>query len=286
MSLLNRKAISFLHGAVSVINAIAIGKGSALGISLGVKVEIEISSKYKKSNYDAHGTLISNIIKRIIPSEIINTHSISIKIYSDIPIGYGLKSSSAISNAVSLACSSIMHNEIDDESVLEYAVLSSLESKVSITGAYDDAAACYYGGFVLTDNYNKKLLRRVEAPNDLCAIIFLPYNTKRGNVPDLMFFSDLFLEAFRIAEEGNYWKAMNFNGVLTSSALSYNYVPILQLIKKGVLAAGISGNGPAVVAIDYEKNINCVKEEFEKFSGRVIISKINNTKARVERMIG
>ena len=101
---------------------------------------------------------------------------ISIKIYSDIPAGWGLKNSSAVSNAVALACCMIGKDEIDDYSVLESAVRASRDAKVTVTGAYDDSTACYFGGFVITDNYLNKLIRRERVQDDLYVIIFLPHN--------------------------------------------------------------------------------------------------------------
>ena len=58
-------------------------------------------------------------------------------------------------------------------SVLNTAVNSSLWAKVSITGAFDDACACYFGGIILSDNYYKKLIKRETINTDLWVVIFL-----------------------------------------------------------------------------------------------------------------
>jgi shikimate kinase len=206
---------------------------------------------------------------------------ITIKVKSEIPIGFGLKSSSAVSNAVALACSGLVAPEVDDIAVLDAAVRSSLDAKVSITGAYDDATACYFGGFTVTDNYSRRLLKKEPAPENLYAIIFLPRNTPRGDVTKLSNLSGLFSDAFKLAEAGEYWKAMTLNGVLASSALSSSYKPIMAAIEHGALGAGISGNGPAVAAVGYEDEVEEVKSALSKFDGRIIVSKINNQKATV-----
>ena len=49
--------------------------------------------------------LLRNVVYKTIPAEIIANNMISIQIESEIPLGFGLKSSSAVSNAVALACS-------------------------------------------------------------------------------------------------------------------------------------------------------------------------------------
>jgi shikimate kinase len=197
-----------------------------------------------------------------------------------------LKSSSAVSNALALACYMIGKDEIDDYSILESAVRASRDAKVTVTGAYDDSTACYFGGFVTTDNYLNKLIRRERVQDDLFVVIFLPHNIKRGRIYKLKILSDLFLDAFKIAEEGEYWKAMKMNGVLTSAAFSTNYEPILSALEEGALSASISGNGPSISAICYKDNIANVKSAFSKFNGNILVSTVNNEKASVEKLVG
>jgi len=175
-----KKARAIVHGAISIVNAIATGKGSALGISLKVTAEVELQKGhgFKFITGTNGDRLVKNIIQKTIPKETIESNMISIRVDSEIPIGYGLKSSSAVSNAIALACSQMAReDEINDYAILEVAALSSLEAKVSLTGAYDDATACYFGGFTVTDNYSRRLIRKERAPENLYAIIILPSNT-------------------------------------------------------------------------------------------------------------
>jgi shikimate kinase len=280
-----KKTRAIVHGAVSIVNAIATGKGSALGISLKVTAEAELQTGHglrviSGSNEDR---LVQNIIQKTIPNEIIQGNMISIKVDSEIPIGYGLKSSSAVSNAVALACSQLAREaEIDDNAILDAAACSSLEAKVSMTGAYDDATACYFGGFTVTDNYARRLIRKDRAPENLYAIIMLPPNPLRGQVHKLRHLSDLFIDAFMLAESGQYWKAMKLNGILASSALSSSYAPMLEAIEHGALSASISGNGPSVAAIGSEDRIEKISEALSQFEGRIMVSKVNNEKANVK----
>lgn len=278
------KARSTMHGAVSIVNAIATGNGSALGISLTVTAEVEVSKgrgvKFLTGKNDDR--LVNNIVRNTLPADMLEKSQVTIRVKSEIPIGYGLKSSSAVSNAVALACSRIVQEKVDDLAVLDAAVRSSLDAKVTITGAYDDATACYFGGFVVTDNYNRRLIKREQAPDNLHAVIFLPGGTLRGSVSKLSDLSDLFTDAYDLAEGGEYWKAMKLNGVLASAALGSSYKPVLAALEQGALAAGISGNGPSIAAVAYEDELDDIKNAFSKFNGRVIVSKVNNQKAGVE----
>lgn len=279
-----KKARAIVHGAVSIVNAIATGMGSALGISLKVTAEAQIQTGHGiKFITGRNGdSLIKNIIQKTIPKEIIDGNMISISVDSQIPLGYGLKSSSAVSNAVALACSRMAKEaDIDDYGILDVSTRSSLEAKVSMTGAYDDATACYFGGFTVTDNYSRRLIRKEKAPENLYAIIMLPTNSSRGGIHKLRNFSDLFIDAFQLAGSGQYWKAMKLNGVLASAALSSSYAPALDAIEHGALSASISGNGPSIAAIGYEDTVEQIVETLSKFDGRIIVSRVNNEKAVV-----
>lgn len=280
-----RRVRAIVHGAISIVNAIATGKGSALGISLKVTAEVELQKGHGLrfvTSRNGH-RLIKNIIQKTIPKETIESNMISIRVDSEIPIGYGLKSSSAVSNAIALACSQIAREEdINDNTILEVAALSSLEAKVSLTGAYDDATACYFGGFTVTDNYSRRLIRKERAPENLYAIIILPSTTTRGDVRKLRNLSDIFIDAFRFAESGQYWKAMKLNGVLASAALSSSYAPAMAAMQHGALSASISGNGPSIAAVGNEDAIEPIVGALSKYDGEIIVSKVNNEKANVK----
>ena len=216
-----------VHGAISIVNAIATGKGSALGISLETTAEIHMrqgEGKIFHNNRNSH--LFKYIIHNSIPKKILQCNDIFLTISSDIPIGFGLKSSSAVSSAVSLACYGLLEGNIDDFKVLDTAVNASRKAKVTITGAYDDSTACYFGGFVITDNYSNKLLRRESGPLDLLSLILLPNNTARKNPLKLKILPEFFELAIQSAENSDFWKAMTLNGLLVSSLMGYDYSPI------------------------------------------------------------
>lgn len=281
------KVTSIVHGAISIVNAIATGYGSAMGISLNVKVEI-ISKRGSGLIFQKGGgsLMIKKIIYDVLQSKYINNNQLLININSEVPSGMGLKSSSAVSNAVALACISLTNKEISDEFVLNSAIDASLYAKTTITGAYDDSTACYYGGFVTTDNYKRKIWKRENSPTDIIAVIFLPHNKKRGDVTRLKLLSDIYLEAFQLAYSGQYWKAMTLNGVLTSALLSNSYTITRMCLENGALAASISGNGPAIAAVVRESEVQKIKSVLSNLDGRVIISRTNNQKASTVREVG
>ncbi len=251
------KAKATVHGAISLVNAIANQKGATLGIALKVEATVETSPgkgiAIQSKNKSLSSRLINKTVEKIISKRDLEQSKITITLDSEIPTGYGLKSSSAISSAVVLACAKIFKPKITDQQILLAGVDASIESKVSITGAYDDACSCYYGGFNVTDNLKRKRIHFQTGPTNLVAVIFIPKNRKRGNLKNLKPLSSIFEKAWELARKTNYWEAMIINGLATASILNSDPEIITSLIEKGALGASVSGNGPAVDAITKKK---------------------------------
>ena len=277
-----------IHSAISIVNAIATGKGATLGISKNVSVEtetshgegitVEIGKKQMKSR------LINRVIGKIVPKNTLSKTKLRILVDSEIPTGYGLKSSSAISTAVAMGCAKLFKPDMSDFEILRAGVDASIETKVSLTGAYDDACACYFGGFIVTDNYKRKIIHSKKCQNNISAIIFIPKSRKRGNVKKLKILSDVFEQAWNLAKKSDYWNAMILNGFATSAILNSNPKIISKLIENGALGASISGNGPSIAAITKNETVPKIKKVFSSFEGNVMVAKINNKKAEVHEL--
>ncbi len=280
-----RKAKAIVHGAVSLVSAIANKKGATLGISLTVEAIIETSPGkgiiIQSKNKTLSSRLINKTVEKILTQKELEQNKITIILESEIPTGYGLKSSSAISSAVALACAKIFSPGLTDQQILLAGVNASIESKVSITGAYDDACSCYFGGFNVTDNAKRQIIRSEKIPTNLMVVIFIPKNRKRGNVKNLKILSSVFDNAWKLAKNANYWEAMIINGLATSSILNSDPKIITNLLEKGAISASISGNGPAIAAIVKKENVQNIKKVFSSLDGNIIVSKVNNKKAEV-----
>ena len=279
------KVKATVHGAVSIVSAIANKKGATLGIELKVQVTIETSEgkgiEIQSENRSLSSRLINKTIEKIVSKKYLEKNKMLITIDSEIPTGYGLKSSSAISSAIALACAKIFKPKLTDKQILVAGVDASIESKVSITGAYDDACSCYYGGFNVTDNGKRKRMQFERIPSNLIAVIFIPKNRKRGNLKKLKILSSIFNNAWELAKEKKYWESMTINGLATSAILNSDPKIIIDLIEKGALAASVSGNGPSIAAIVKKDNLSNVKKVFDALEGNIIVSKVNNKKAQV-----
>ena len=228
--------------------------------------------------------MINKVIENMIPNKILEKTRLELDFKSDIPTGYGLKSSSAISTAVVLACTKAFKKEITDEEILKIGAKTSIEAKVSITGAYDDACACYFGGFNVTDNLKMQLVQREIAPKELQAVVFLPKSRKRGNLKKLKNFKNAFNSSWELAKKSDYWNAAILNGIATTTILNSEPNLIMKLMEKGAICTTISGNGPSIMAITDKKNKSRVEKEFSGLEGRIMTANINNKKAHVHEL--
>jgi len=279
------KVRAVMHGAVSIVNAIATGRGVTLGISLQVEAVIEATAGtgifYENKESSRSSRLIRSVIEKAVPKNDLQNSKLTISLKSEIPSGYGLKSSSAISSVVSLACAKLFKPQINDLEVLRHGVEASIESKVSITGAFDDACGCYFGGFVVTDNYNQKIVKSEKASEDLSTVIFIPRLRKRGNIRKLKVLDGVFAQAWTLASNSDYWNAMLLNGLATSTILHSDPRILTSVVEAGALAASVSGNGPSIAAIAKKENVSSVRRAFSLLNGTTTVSPINNQKAEV-----
>jgi len=277
-----------VHGAISIVNAIATGKGAALGISKKISVEIETSQgkgiTIETKNKQMSSRLINRVIEKIVPKNELSNTKFKVYLDSEIPAGYGLKSSSAVSTAVAMGCAKLFKENMNDLQILRSGVDASIETKVSLTGAYDDACACYYGGFVVTDNYKRKIIRSEDCKADISAVIFIPRSRKRGNVKKLETLSNVFEQAWNLAKNSDYWDAMKINGLATSTILSSTPKIIHELIEKGALGASVSGNGPSIAVISKKNILPKLMKVFSSIEGNTMVTSINNKKAEVHEL--
>ncbi|NDB31905.1 MAG: shikimate kinase [Nitrososphaeria archaeon] len=282
------KVKATVNGAISIVNAIATWKGATLGISS--KVEATVSATEGKGiileldNQNMSSRLVNKVVEFAVPKKELEKNKIEIQLKSEIPTGYGLKSSSAISSVISLACHKLFKPNYTDNSVLYAGIDASLATKVSMTGAFDDACACYFGGIQVTDNKTRKIIKSDKIPTSLAAVVFVPKSRKRGNIKQLKVLETIFDRAWSFAKTGDYWNAMTLNGYATSAVLNSDPKIISALIENGALGASVSGNGPSIAAIVKKDNTSKIKKVFSEYEGTAMVAEINNKRAEVHEV--
>lgn len=283
--------MAIAYGAATIVNAIALGKGAALGVDLWTKAEVILTDdptiiKGKiVSDLSEDTSLMEKTVARIFQYfDMTDKVGAKIKTWSNIPIARGLKSSSAAANAVSLATLEALNKKIDDLSVISFGVDAAFKAGVTITGAFDDACASFFGDIVITDNSKRKILKHTKVHEDATVLFFVPKQkayTANTNISRLKSVKSFVNLAFNEAMQGNYWNALSLNGFIYSSILGYNTDLALESLEAGAIASGLCGKGPTVTAVVTDDNIDQVKSVFEKYEGDIIQACINHKKAAV-----
>jgi len=153
-----------------------------------------------------------------------------------------------------------------------------------VTGAFDDACASYFGNIVITDNYNRKILKRLRPEGDYAILIHVPPKkayTSKSDVKRMKIIAEQVKALHRMALLGDYWTAMTLNGLLYSAVLGYDVNIALDALAEGAVAAGLSGKGPAVASVVPREKIGHVRDAWSKYEGEIIETNINCEKAHI-----
>lgn len=246
------------YAGVSIVNAIPCGIGAVLPINL--------KAFAKEGKRNRNSPLINAIEDYLIKNYKIKT---SFEVYSEIPEGVGLKSSSAVSVAI---ISSISH-KLGDVYPPKLSAIITKNYNLSITGAFDDAVASYEGKISFTDNINLKILKLEKPSHDLKVIIFI--NDKRHDLNLSLMRENCksFKIAFEKAFNGNIYEGIKINGYLMSEINGYDKKILDLMMEKGALTAGISGNGPAYFSLVKEGEEGPILDYLSN-KGKIIVSEV------------
>ena len=274
-------------GSATIINAIATGFGSAFGIGLDIVCEAKASNDSIRCSNDVGA---DTSLMEICAEKVFNHYNIdkdefgiNLKTKSSLPMASGLSSSSASSNAVVKATSSIISEEfglkpLDDLEVVNMAIDASLDAGVTITGSFDDATASYFGGVVVTDNKNREFILK-EKMDESPILVYMPnfYSKSGDSDPERMkLLAPLVETAFDFARKRDYFKALNLNGLIYSATLGFDSAIAIDALQAGAIASGLSGTGSSFVAVVDDDSIDGVTEAWSKYEGKVIKTEVDN----------
>jgi len=275
------KAKSTVHGAATIVNAIATGLGAAFGVSLWTKACVMLVDNPEGLEVSIRGapeedtSLVKHCLMVVLERfKLSDRFGARIETESSIPIACGLKSSSAAANAVVLAIlGALGKGDLDPLEIVRLGVTAARRAGVTVTGAFDDACASYFGGIIATDNAKLEIVKRFSFNQPYSVLIHIPFEkqyTKDVDVARTKLLSPQIRLAFREATEGRYWNAMVLNGLLYSSILGYDPSIALDALASGAVSAGLSGKGPSVTAIVAEENVDNVREAWDAYEGRLL----------------
>ena len=292
-------------GSATIINAISTGFGSAFGIGLAIEAEAKFSGIGVNCSSDlgVDPHLMNLCVEKVldhykigsakdfddlIPSlDFGNGEGIEVKTKSNLPLGSGLSSSSALSNAVVMATAALVASEfclepLTDIEIINYGIDASLEAGVTITGAFDDASASFFGGLTVTDNANREILHQERMP-DYDVLVFMPDKESLSGSSDvdrMKLVAPFVRMAFNKVIDGDYLEALTLNGLLYGNVLGFDNNIALDALQAGALASGLSGTGSSFVAIVDDSSVDSVKEAWNSYEGRVIETEVDNRGTR------
>jgi len=279
------------HGAATVVNAISTGRGAAVGVDLWTKARVElnrdageVTALIQGEPNEATGLMATVVRRALRRHRASRTFGARVETWSNIPIARGMKSSSVAANAIALAATAALGKRIIDREILEDSVEAAVEAGVTITGAFDDASASYYGGVVVTDNKQRRILKRQRISEEYCVLFHVPPEksyTASVDLRELRKLSSISELAHRMALDGHYWEALTLNGLAHSIVLGWEPKVAIEAIGAGAVASGLSGKGPATVAIVKRHQVPKVRYAMSRFEGQLIEAKLSNSKARV-----
>ncbi len=278
-------------GSATVVNAIATGKGAAFGVELRVRANCELTDRPgeivgRVDDPSESARLIEICTRKVLEHfELERTYGVRVGTRSGVPIAVGLSSSSAAANAAVLATFAALGKKPKPKLVLNLGIDAAFEAGVTITGAFDDAAASFFGYGVVTDNTKRRVLRRFKLDPNLAVLIYVPptkFHTSRINMARIKPLRRGVEVAHDQAIRGNVFGALTLNGLLYSGALGYDPTIALDALAAGALAAGLTGTGPAVVAIAKPGKVEGIKRVWRGRPGRIIVTKPAIKSARIE----
>lgn len=247
----------------TILNALAIGIGSAFAIDLFLSVKIK---------EDSENSLIVNGEERDarVAERVLKNFGIKaqIKVKSEIPEGSGLGSSSAFLNA--LICALMRKEKIAYE-VLRLNSELSLEAGISYTGAFDDASASLLGGFVISDNY-RRLLWSWVIKRAFVAVLLPEFGRRTVD------FERIKKESHKIKGIESKLRSYEFFEVMRDNTMFYAEIlgyplDIVDELWKEKICCGLSGNGPAFVAFGSKSDV-AIARDFWSSYGKVLTCRV------------
>ena len=274
-------------GAGTIINAIATWKGAAFGIDLMTFAEVELSegesgiSGFIEEMPEGDTRLIEQCVEMTLERFGLEMGG-TVKTRSEIPLAGGLKSSSAAANASVLATLRAVGKTLPPLEIVKLGVAAAKKVGVTITGAFDDACASFFGGIVVTDNRKMELLRREEFNSKV--LIFAPAKKAFSADTDVKrsrLIAPYVEIAYELALKGDYERAMTLNGFLYCGALGFGTEHMLRALELGVKGVSLSGTGPSYAALVRAEQVKELRSAWEScgVEGKVIETSINNRDA-------
>ena len=199
------------------------------------------------------------------------------KVDSSIPIGQGLKSSSALSCAALRALNSCAWAGLSNSEIADIAANSQLISNCAKTGSMDDNWASLEPGWKLVDPTlsasESIILQGGIDPNLSILVLLRGKRTVEISAEAFSQHEQIFERSLASVMRGSILDALSSNGMAVAAATDdQEALRICNLsIASGAIAAGISGSGPSIAIVCYQEDSTSLSKLFSE-SGLEVIS--------------
>ena len=280
------KSISHSTGKIASL----LDRGASFAVDLDATAEAELLGCGEDivCSKELYAPAVKNIAKKVMGFFGCD-YGMELKIEYDTPEGVGLGDMEAVSTAAMLSVVGALakhHGSINELKIDKYlkeqfvVIDDTVVDKRKLIEIYpgndfDRMCAAAYGGFIISDNKNKEILRRGEMET-LHAVILIPNADKVGFNPLLSNESEI---AWQEALKGNLYSAMKLNNLVRGRKIHKEIME--KMLESGALTASVSGRGPSMVGLVRDENkiediVNAVENH-----GEVFVKKTANEEAKI-----
>ena len=262
------------NGAISILHALGLGRGCSIGIQLTTKVQI-VEDPVDIED-DRNGLLVA-VEKCWRDRGLPIPDQFGWKVDSSIPIGQGLKSSSALSCAALRALNSYAWTGLSNSEIADIAAKSQLISNCAKTGSMDDNSESLEPGWKLVDpalSASESIILQGDIDPSLSILILLRgKRTVEISAEDFSQHEQIFERSLASLMRGSVLDALSSNGMAVAAATDdQEALRICNLsIASGAIAAGISGSGPSIAIVCFQEDSTSLSKLFSE-SGLEVIS--------------
>ena len=277
------------NGAISILHSLGLGKGCSIGIELST--EVTLVDEETIISDDSHGLL--DAVEKCWRSEGLPIpDKFGWIIRSDLPIGQGLKSSSAVANAAFRALNNGSWTGLSDSEIADLSVAAQRIAKCTVTGSMDDTWASLQSGWKLVDpklRSSDSIILQGEIEEDYCVIIIL--RGRRGAIiaeDSFRLQRPIFERSLASVISGSPIDSISSNGIAVAAATNDHLALRISnsLIAFGAVASGISGSGPSISVVCYEESKKMLRDKIHEMGLETISTRLSRSSVLEEEATG
>ena len=277
------------NGAISILHSLGLGKGCSIGIELST--EVTLVDEETIISDDSHGLL--DAVEKCWRSEGLPIpDKFGWVIRSDLPIGQGLKSSSAVANAAFRALNNGSWTGLSDPEIADLSVEAQRIAKCTVTGSMDDTWASLQSGWKLVDpklRSSDSIILQGEIEEDYCVIIIL--RGRRGAIiaeDSFRLQRPIFERSLASVISGSPIDSISSNGMAVAAATNDHLALRISnsLIALGAVASGITGSGPSISVVCYEESKKMLRDKIHEMGLETISTRLTRSSVLEEEATG